>query len=144
MFWQNKKMERLQRSQSVVYFQIGASRGHLWVWLHCNVYSKTIFWVWFYFNSLVKLPIFSACFILLYNCVYKKQKKSIKYRRNFCSKTFFKVFANSGSAHSKIWCSRFSYEQNDIIFFIPPVGDLPEIKEFLYLTTTMEWNSFQI
>ena len=34
--------------------------------------------------------------------------------------------------------------QNDINFFIPPVGDLPEIEECLYLTTTMECNSFHI
>ena len=26
-----------------------------------------------------------------------------------------------------------------MIFFIPPVGDLPEIEECLYLTTTMEF-----
>ena len=32
----------------------------------------------------------------------------------------------------------------DIIFSIPPVGDLPEIEECLYLATTMECNSFQI
>ena len=36
-----------------------------------------------------------------------------------------------------------NYEQNDINFFIPLVGDLPEIEECLYLTTTMECNSFQ-
>ena len=39
---------------------------------------------------------------------------------------------------------RFFYEQNDINFFIPPVGDLPEIEEYLYLTTTMKCNSFQV
>ena len=32
------------------------------------------------------------------NWIYKKQKKSIKYQRNFCSNTFFKVLANSVSA----------------------------------------------
>ena len=37
-----------------------------------------------------------------------------------------------------------SNEQNDIIFFIPPVGNLPEIEECLYLTATMECNSFDI
>ena len=37
----------------------------------------------------------------------------------------------------------FSYEQNDIFFFIPPVGDFLKIKEFLHLTTTMECKSFQ-
>ena len=72
----------------------------------------------------------------------KKQKKSIKDQKNFCSNTFFKVFAIFVSAYSKI---RFSYEQNDIIcFFIPSVGDFPEIEELLYLTTTMECNSLQI
>ena len=54
------------------------------------------------------------------------------------------MFANSVSAHSKLSRSRFSYEQNDIIFFIPPVGDLLETEECLYLTTTMECNLFQI
>ena len=34
-------------------------------------------------------------------------------------------------------CLRFSYEQSDIIFFISPVGDLPEIEECLYLTTAI-------
>ena len=92
--------------------------------------------------SLVKLHYFQ--FPFLENCVHKKQKKSIKDQRKFCSNTLFKVFANFVSAHSKIWCSRFFYEQNDINFFIPPVGDLPEIEECLYLTTTMKCNSFQI
>ena len=41
-------------------------------------------------------------FAFLENCVYKKQKKSIKDQRNFCSNTFFNVFANFVSAHSKI------------------------------------------
>ena len=45
------------------------------------------------------------------------------------------VFASSPSVHSKI-SSHFSYLQNDIIFFIPPVGNLPEIEECLYLTLT--------
>ena len=36
----------------------------------------------------------------------------------------------------KIRCSRFSYEQNDIIFFISSVEDLPAIEESLHLTTT--------
>ena len=51
-------------------------------------------------NSLVKLHYLQLAF--LENCVDKKQKKSIKDQRNFCSNTFFKVFANSVSAHSKI------------------------------------------
>ena len=42
--------------------------------------------------SLVKLHYFQFAF--LENCVYKKQKKSIKDQRNFCSDAFFKVFAN--------------------------------------------------
>ena len=92
--------------------------------------------------SLVKLHYFQFAF--LENCVYKKQKKSIKDQRNLCSNTFFNVFINFVSAHSKIWCSCFFYEQNDINFFIPLVGDLPEIDECLYLTPTMECNSFQI
>ena len=92
--------------------------------------------------SLVKLHYFKLAF--LENCVCKKQKKLIKDQTNFCSNTLFKVFANSVSANFKIQCSRFSYKQNDIIFFIPLVGDLPEIEEYLYLTTTMECNSFQI
>ena len=92
------------------------------------------------FDSLVKLRYFQFAF--LENCVHKKQEKSIKDQRNFCSNAFFKMFASFVSAHSKIWCSRFIYEQNDINFFIPPVGDLLEIEECLYLTTTME--SFQM
>ena len=79
--------------------------------------------------SLVKLHYFQFAF--LENCGYKKQKKSIKDQRNFCLNTFFEVFANFVSAHSKIWCLRFFYKQNDINFFIPPVGDLPEIEECL-------------
>ena len=41
-------------------------------------------------------------FAFLENCIVhiKKQKKSIKYQSNFCSNTFFKVFANSMSALS--------------------------------------------
>ena len=66
----------------------------------------------------------------------------IKDQRNFYSNTFFKLFTNSVSAHSKIKCSRFFYTQNDTIFFIPPVGNLPKIEECLYLTATMECNSF--
>ena len=94
-------------------------------------------------DSLVKLHYFQLTF--LENCVYKKQKKSIKDQKNFYSNTFFKVFTNFVSAHSKI-CLRFFYELNDINFFIPLVGDLPEIEneECLYLTTTMECNSFHI
>ena len=57
--------------------------------------------------SLVKLFYFQLGF--LENCVYKKEKKSIKDQRNFCSNIFFKVFSNSVSVHSKIWFSRFSY-----------------------------------
>ena len=109
----------------------------VYVLLHTPSINKSI--------SLVKLHYFQFAF--LESCVkkhIKKQKKSIKDQRNFCSNTFFKVFANFVSAYSKIWCSRFFYEQNDINFFIPPVGDLPEIKECLYLTTLMECNSFQI
>ena len=92
-----------------------------------------------------KTQLFQLTFLenFLGNSMYKKQKKSIKDQRSFYSNTFFNVFANSVSAHSKI-CSRFSYQQNDIIFFIPSVGDLSEIEECLYLTTTMECNSFQI
>ena len=52
------------------------------------------------------------------------------------------MFANSVSAHPKIWCLRFPYEKSDIIFLIPPVGDLPEIEECLYLTTKMEGVQF--
>ena len=52
-------------------------------------------------NDLVKLHYFQFAF--LENCViYKKQKKSIKDQRNFCSNAFFKVFANFVSAHSKM------------------------------------------
>ena len=51
-------------------------------------------------DSLVKLHYFQLAF--LENCVYKKQKKSIKDHRNFCSDTFFKVFANSVSANFKM------------------------------------------
>ena len=108
---------------------------------------KTVRFLFFNFNfycfiiqsitySLVKLHYFQLAF--LENCVYKNQKKSIKDERNFCSNTFLKVFANFVSAHSKI------YKQNDINFFIPLIGDLPEIEECLYLTTTMECNSFHI
>ena len=67
-----------------------------------------------------------------------------KRSKEFLFKHIFKVLANFVIADSKIWCSRFFYEQNDINFFIPPVGDLPEIEECLYLTTTMECNKFQI
>ena len=59
------------------------------------------------YASLVKLLHFQPCF--LENCVYKKEKKSIKDQRNFCSNIFFKVFANPVSVHFKIWFSRFSY-----------------------------------
>ena len=52
------------------------------------------------FASLVKLHYFQLAF--LENCEYKKQKKSIKDQKNFCLNMFYKVFANSGSAHSKI------------------------------------------
>ena len=48
--------------------------------------------VWDDLNSLVKLHYFHFAF--LENCVYEKQKKSIKDQRHFCSNTFFKVFAN--------------------------------------------------
>ena len=106
--------------------------------LICEINRIIVYWSLSY--SLVKLHYFQFAF--LENCVYKKQKKSIKDQRNFCSNTFFQVFANFVSAHSKIWCSRFSYEKNDITFFIPQVGDLPEIEECLFLTTTMECNSF--
>ena len=58
--------------------------------------------------SLVKLHYFQFAF--LENCIYKKQKKSIKDQRNFCSNTIFKVFANFVTAHFKIWCSCFFYE----------------------------------
>ena len=81
-------------------------------------------------GSLVKIHYFH--FAILENCLYEKQKKSIKDQRNFWLNTFFKAFVNSVSVHSKVRCLRFSYEQNDIIFFIPPVGDLPEIEECLY------------
>ena len=47
------------------------------------------------------------------------------------SKKFFKVFANFGDVDTKIWWSQSSYEQNDIIFFIPLVGNLPENEECL-------------
>ena len=57
----------------------------------CSLFSKT---------SLVKLHYFQFAF--LENCVYKKQKKSIKDQRILCSNTFFNVFANFVSAHSKI------------------------------------------
>ena len=42
--------------------------------------------------SLVKLHY--SQFTFLETCIYKKQKKSIKDQRNFCSSTSFKVFAN--------------------------------------------------
>ena len=45
-------------------------------------------------------PLFSVCFSR--ELFYKKQKKSIKDQRNFCSNAFFKVFPNFVSAHSKI------------------------------------------
>ena len=48
-------------------------------------------------DSLVKFHYFQLAF--LENCLYKKQKKSKKDQRNFCSNTFLKVFANSVSAH---------------------------------------------
>ena len=80
--------------------------------------------------SLVKHHYFQLAF--LENCIHKKQKKSIKDQRNFCSNAFFKVFANFVSALSKIWCLCFSNEQNNKIFFISPVGHLPEIKECLF------------
>ena len=100
--------------------------------------------VFFSLFSLVKLHYFQLAF--LENCVHKKQKESILYQRNFCSKTIFKVFANSVSAHFKIWCLRFSYKQNDIIFFIPwpRLAIFLKLKIFLYLTTAMECSSFQI
>ena len=89
-------------------------------------------------SCLVKLHYFQFAF--LEHWVYKKTKEINKRSREFLfkhfKKHFFKVFANNVSIRSKIWCSRFSYEQNDIIFFIPPVGDLPEIKD-LYLTNTI-------
>ena len=86
--------------------------------------------------SLVKLHYFQ--FVLLENCVHKKQKKSTKDQRNFCSNTFFKVFANS----LRVFILRYDVcaflMSRMIIFFITLVGDLPEIEECLYLTTTME------
>ena len=36
------------------------------------------------------------------------------------------------------------YEQNDIIFFTPPVGNLPEIEECLYLTAKGSWSKTHI
>ena len=71
-----------------------------------------------------------------------KTKEIDKRSKEFLFRHIFKVFANSVSPHSKIWCLRFSNEQNGIIFFIPPVGDLPKIEKCLYLTTAMECNSF--
>ena len=85
-------------------------------------------------DSLVKFHYFQLAF--LENCLYKKQKKSKKDQRNFCSNTFLKVFANSVSAHFKIWCLRFSYKRNEIIFIISPVDNLPEIEECLYYKTS--------
>ena len=82
--------------------------------------------------SLVKLHYFQLAFVEY--CVYKKQKRSTKHQMEFLFKHILKVFANSVSAHSKIWCSWFFYEQNDTIFFIPLVGNLPEIEECIYLT----------
>ena len=93
-------------------------------------------------SSLVKLHYFRPGF--LENCVHKKQKKSIKDQRIFCSNTFFKVIANSVNAHFKLRCSDFFCEQNSIIFFTLPIANLPEIEECFYLTTTMECNLFQI
>ena len=90
--------------------------------------------VFFSLFSLVKLHYFQLAF--LENCVHKKQKKSIKYQRNFCSNAIFKVFANCASAHFKIWCLRFSYKRNEIIFIISPVDNLPEIEECLYYKTS--------
>ena len=51
-----------------------------------------------------------------------KTKAINKRSWNFYSNTFFKVFANSVSPHSKIWFSRFSYEHNNVIFFTPPLS----------------------
>ena len=47
-----------------------------------------------------RTPLFSARFSKELRIL--KQKKSIKDQRNFYSNTFFKLFANSVSAHSKI------------------------------------------
>ena len=88
-------------------------------------------------GSLVKLYYFKFAF--LENCTYKKQKKSIKDQRKFCSNIFFKVLDNFMS----LWENFMNfYEQNDINFFIPSVDG--EIEGSLYLTTTMECNIFQI
>ena len=58
-----------------------------------------------------KTPLFQFAF--LEDCVYKKQKKSIKDQRNFCSNTFFKVLANSVSVHSKILAKETKGCKND-------------------------------
>ena len=89
-----------------------------------------------------KTPLFSARFSR--ELRMNKTKEIDKRSKEFLFRHIFKVFANSVSPHSKIWCLRFSNEQNGIIFFIPPVGDLPKIEKCLYLTTAMECNSFKI
>ena len=43
-----------------------------------------------------------------------------------------------------LWVLILRYDVHASFTNIPPVGDLPEIEECLYLTTTMECNSFQI
>ena len=52
------------------------------------------------YNQFSKTPLFSARFSR--DWLYKKQKKSLKDQKNFCSNTFFKVFANYVSVHFKI------------------------------------------
>ena len=53
------------------------------------------FLLWLSCGCLVKLHYFQLTF--LENCVCKKQKKSIKDERNFCSNTFFKVLRSPTS-----------------------------------------------
>ena len=96
---------------------------------------RLIDYPWFILEtcSLVKLHYFQFAF--LENCAYKKQKKSIKDQRIFCSNAFFKVFTNFVSGHSKIWCLRFFFEQNDINLFIP----LARLAIFLKLKNVYIW-----
>ena len=62
---------------------------------------RQAYYINFVFFQFSKAPLFSVCFSRELR-IYKKQKKSAKDQRNFCSNTFFKVFVNSVSANSKI------------------------------------------
>ena len=88
--------------------------------------------------SLVKLHYFQFAF--LENWAYKKQEKSIKDQRNFFSNTFFKVFANSVSAHSKILCLHFSYKQHlGLTIQFPSQGMGWPGWRFIHLSSESPW-----